>query len=99
MAVPKHATIPKKVTLSHNQHQTGANPIDAVLSVDDSITWEYSGDFVVVFEHETPFASWNFYPGNNNSGLPKKEVKHNHPYKYTVYIDGDRLDPNVIIRP
>jgi|SRR5579864_1908664 len=99
MPVPKHATIPKKVALSHNHHQTGANPIDAVLSVDDSITWEYSGDFVVVFEKETPFASWNFYPGNTNSGAPKKDVKHNHPYKYTVYIDGDRLDPNVIIRP
>ena len=100
MAVPKHVTMPKKVVLTHKQHQKpDADPMDVVISVDDSVKWDYLGNFFVVFEHETPFESWNFFSGNANSGLPRKDVKHNHPYKYTVYIDGDRLDPNVIIRP
>lgn len=100
MAVPKHAAMPTKVVLSHKQHQKPvAAPADVVITVNDSVKWDYPGNFVVVFETETPFESWNFYPGNASSGLPRSDVKHNHPYKYTVYIDGDRLDPNVIIRP
>jgi hypothetical protein len=54
---------------------------------------------VVVFEDETPFDSWYFYPGNNMSGKPRPDVERNHPYKYSVHIDGQRRDPNVIIRP
>jgi hypothetical protein len=72
--------------------------LQVAITAEETVTWEYSGN-VVVFEHETPFESWNFYSGNANPGLPRKDVLHKHPYKYTVFIDGDRLDPNVIIRP
>ena len=57
------------------------------------------GDFVVVFETETPFDSWYFYPGNHVSSTPRSDVEHDHCYKYSVHIDGKRHDPNVIIRP
>lgn len=100
MAVRNPVNVPKHVKLSHPPHQNPhADPGDIVISVDDSVKWDYQGDFVVVFENETPFQSWYFYPGNDTSGKPRPDVKHNHPYKYSVHIDGKREDPNVIIRP
>jgi hypothetical protein len=100
MGYRKPVAIPKPVKLSHVPHkQPHADPQDIVITVDDSVKWDYPGDFVVVFESETPFDSWYFYPGNNRSGKPRTDVEHNHPYKYSVHIDGKRLDPNVIIRP
>jgi hypothetical protein len=100
MGVAKTIAMPKTVKLSHKPHKAPkTEPDDIIITANDSIKWDYQGDFVVVFEKETPFDSWNFYPGNNISSAPKADVKHNHPYKYTVYIDGDRHDPNVIIRP
>jgi hypothetical protein len=100
MGVRKPATIPKIVNLSHRPHEEPhAEPKDIVISVEDSVKWDYPGDFVVIFEGETPFDSWYFYPGNNMSGKPRPDVEHNHSYKYSVHIDGHRRDPNVIIRP
>ena len=100
MAERKPVNMPKNVKLSHPPHgNPHADPDEIVISVDDSVKWDYRGDFVVVFEEETPFQSWYFYPGINTSGKPLPDVKHNHPYKYSVHIDGKRLDPKVIIRP
>lgn len=100
MGERKPVNIPKSVKLSHPSHQKPhADPDEIVISVDDSVKWDYRGDFVVTFEEETPFESWYFYPGNDTSGKPKPDAKHNHPYKYSVLIDGKRLDPKVIIRP
>ncbi len=100
MGVRKPVAIPKNVKLSHQpHHEPDADPEDIVIGVEDSVKWDYAGDFVVVFEKETPFDSWYFYPGNSISSKPRPDVEHNHPYKYTVHIDGERRDPNVIIRP
>jgi len=100
MGATKPVTMPRNVHLSHLPHENPhVEPKDVEIGVDDSVKWNYSGDFVVVFEEETPFDSWYFYPGNDMSGKPRPDVEHNHPYKYTVHIDGKRLDPNVIIRP
>jgi hypothetical protein len=100
MGVRKPATMPRIVKLSHRAHEEPhAEPRDIVISVEESVKWDYPGDFVVLFERETPFDSWYFYPGNNMSGKPRHDVEHNRPYKYSVHIDGRRLDPNVIIRP
>jgi hypothetical protein len=100
MGERKPVTMPRTVKLSHVQKQKPhAEPKDMVITAEDSVIWEYRGDFVVVFEEETPFESWYFYPGNNISGKPRLDVKHNHSYKYSVHIDGKQLDPNVIIRP
>ena len=100
MGVRKTVTMPKTVKLSHLPHEEPqADPKDIVISIEDSVKWDYPGNFVVVFEKETPFDSWYFYPGNNMSGKPRSDVEHNHYYKYSVHIDGKRLDPNVIIRP
>jgi len=100
MGERKPVNMPKNVKLNHPpQQKPQADPDEIVISVDDSVKWDYAGDFVVVFEEETPFESWYFYPGNNISGTPRPDVKHEHPYKYSVYIDGERQDPKVIIRP
>lgn len=100
MGVRKPVILPKTVKLSHLPHQEPhADPKDIVIGTEDSVKWDYPGDFVVVFEDETPFDSWYFYPGNNRSGKPRPDVERNHPYKYSVHIDGQRRDPNVIIRP
>jgi len=97
MGVAQPVAIPKNVALSHPPPQ--AHPDSVIITVNDSVKWDYAGDFVVVFEKETPFDSWYFYPGQNVSGVPRPDVKHDYPYKYTVHIDGDRRDPIVIIRP
>jgi len=100
MAMRKPVILPKVVKLSRKLHEEpSAEPRDIVISVEDSVKWDFPGDFVVIFEHETPFEGWYFFPGNAISGKPKADVKHNHPYKYSVHIDGKRRDPNVIIRP
>jgi hypothetical protein len=100
MGARKPATMPRTVKLSHRPHEEPhADPKDIEISMEESVKWDYSGDFVVVFEKETPFESWYFYPGNNMSGKPRPDVEHNHAYKYSVHIDGKRRDPNVIIRP
>jgi hypothetical protein len=100
MGVAQPVAIPKTVALSHQPHQPpGATPDSVSITVNDSVKWDYAGDFVVVFENETPFDSWYFFPGHNISSLPRPDVKHNYPYKYTVHIGGDKHDPNVIIKP
>ena len=100
MGVAKSLHMPRTVHLSHKPPgKPHADPDDIVITMNEKVTWDYSGDFVVTFETETPFDSWYFYPGNNVSSLPRPDVKHNHPYKYSVHIDGKRRDPNVIIRP
>jgi hypothetical protein len=101
MGVAQPVAIPKTVGLSHQPHQPPeANPDSVTITVNDSVKWECAEDFVVVFENnETPFDSWYFFPGQNVSGLPRRDVKHDYPYKYTVHIGGDKHDPNVIIKP
>lgn len=100
MGVAQPVAIPKIVALKHQAHQPpNANPDSVSITVSDSVKWECLEDFVVIFENETPFDSWYFFPGQNVSGLPRPDVKLNYPYKYTVHIGGDRNDPNVIIQP
>jgi len=100
MGVAETIAIPKTVRLSHKPHKAPhTEPEDIVITMNDRVKWDYDGDFVVVFEKETPFDSWYFYPGNNISSTPRPDVEHEHRYKYTVHIDGKQHDPNVIIRP
>jgi hypothetical protein len=100
MGVAQSLHIPKTVRLSQKPHEAPhTEPEDVVITMDERVKWDYPGDFVVVFETETPFDSWYFYPGNSVSSTPRPDVEHNHPYKYSVHIDGKRRDPNVIIRP
>lgn len=100
MGVAKSLHIPKTVRLSHKPHEAPhTEPEDVVITMNEKVKWDYAGDFVVVFEKETPFDSWYFYPGNNVSSTPRPDAEHNHPYKYSVHIDGKKSDPNVIIRP
>ena len=100
MGSAKPVSIPKTVRLSHEPHEKPhTEPEDAVIKMHERVKWDYRGDFVVIFDKETPFDSWYFYPGNNVSSIPRSDVKHNHHYKYTVHIGGKRHDPNVIIRP
>ena len=100
MGVANTLSMPKIVRLGHKpHHRPHADPDEIEITVNDRVKFDYDGDFVVVFEDETPFDSWYFYPGNHTSSLPRPDVEHNHCYKYTVHIDGKKYDPNVIIRP
>lgn len=100
MGSAKPVSIPKTVRLSHKPHEKPhTEPEDIVITMHERVKWDYAGDFVVVFETETPFDSWYFYPGNHVSSSPRSDVEHHHRYKYSVHIDGKRHDPNVIIRP
>jgi hypothetical protein len=88
----KHAKIKK---------QTGAEPDVLIIESDEEVVWDApdgGGEFNVHFE-DSPFAKNDFDNGDNTSGLPIK-----HPpgkpkcYKYSVKVDGQIIDPIVIVR-
>jgi hypothetical protein len=101
MGVAETIAIPRSIKLHHKKEHEAphADPDDIVITMSDRVIWEYSEDFLVVFEKETPFDRWYFYPGNNISSTPRPDVKHNHKYKYSVHVNGAKRDPNIIIRP
>ena len=99
MGSAKPVSIPKTVRLSHKPHEKPHTEPEDVAITCARGSWHYRGDFVVVFETETPFDSWYFYPANHVSSTPRSDVEHDHCYKYSVHIGGQRHDPNVIIRP
>jgi len=72
------------------------------LSRDQEINWECSGEVKecrVVFKGASPFEERVFGGRSIHSGRPRPEV---HPdysirYRYSVTVDGDTIDPEVIV--
>lgn len=74
---------------------TGGGNMELVWTCSDP-----SVDFEVIFEKKTPFHTSKFNKKANHTGKITDQANNaNSPYKYTVIIDGQRLDPTVIIRP
>jgi hypothetical protein len=60
----------------------------------DEIEWDAGGkEFVVTFA-DSPFKSHYFHESRKRSGKGQKTG----PYEYKVLIDGQELDPSVIIK-
>ena len=91
-----------KVTI---KHEPGFPPVVypesayVSLSRDQEIVWECSKECRVVFKGASPFEERVFGGGSIHSGRPRPEV---HPdysitYRYSVTVDGDTIDPEVIV--
>jgi len=63
----------------------------------DSIQWVPMGDFkfYVCFGNRTPFGSYHFNNGVDKSG---EAVGVEDTYKYNVEVEGNVLDPDVIVQ-
>lgn len=58
--------------------------------------WSTSHDWAVVFDGTTPFDRHYYSPCNpGNSHIVGSEAS----YKYTVYVDGQSVDPIIIVDP
>lgn len=90
-------------------HQDGSPPtvdndsvvIDREQGGDNvEIVWRCSStakNFYICFPSRSPFQQRHFHQGNSHSGTITGDATG--PYKYNVEIDGQILDPQVIIRP
>ncbi len=104
MAAQQPAKQPVKVTIKHtagNPPTIDKNRVKLSSSGKDEVEWQPDPadlKFVVCFEKDTPFSSWHFHPGQRQSGPPTVGAR-GEPYKYTIEVDGDRLDPEIKIDP
>ena len=95
------ATI-KRVTITKSGTPGGKptlslDPVSISISRGEEVEWVAAGgeDFVVSFGAKTPFGKRYFHENRGRSGQirgPKDT------YKYTVLIEGQELDPSVIIQ-
>jgi hypothetical protein len=102
---PSGSLVPVPVNITH----TGATPsVDSDTIVIDrrqggenlEVVWLCNAPgktFHICFPKGSPFIQAHFSSGDNHSGRIKPDVSG--PYKYTVEIDGQVLDPTVIIKP
>jgi hypothetical protein len=103
---PSGSTVPVPVNINHT---TGASPsvdnfsvvIDRAQGGDNlEIVWLCNAPgktFYICFPKGSPFQQSHFGNGNSHSGkiLPSASGT----YKYNVEIEGQILDPQVIVRP
>jgi hypothetical protein len=65
----------------------------------EHVKWTADGDFdfSICFERDTPFQSRHFHRGSSLSGIPVAHATGR--YKYCVEVDGQTLDPQIIVQP
>lgn len=96
---------PQRITvkIKHNPGNAPSVDQDSVhvwATQGDEIEWvcdNPSKDFRVRFEDKTPFNQSEYHSKNNRTGAVKTDAKGS--YKYSVEIDGKKLDPDVIVHP
>jgi hypothetical protein len=92
----------KRVTITKSSQPDGTpsvsmDPVELSIKENEEVEWKSAGgeDFVVTLK-KTPFEKHSFHEGRGKSGPIK--VREKKTYKYTVFIDGQELDPSVIIK-
>ena len=92
----------RTVVITPGPGPTGApsvNPQSVDVYPDDTVEWKCATgcDFDVVFidPAKKPFKDRGFNKKHNNSDKPTGAVG---TYKYSVYVEGGHIDPDVIIR-
>ena len=92
---------PHKVTITFSGGKLSVKPEAREISIEkgEHIVWVADGDFdfYVCFERDTPFVSHHFSKQDNASGRPRSTATGR--YKYCVEVDGQILDPDVIVKP
>jgi hypothetical protein len=92
---------PHKVIVSYKNGEIAVHPSSVSIekAKNEHVQWVADGDFdfVVRFDTETPFGSKTFHRQNSASGKARPEAIGT--YKYSVEVNGNTLDPDVIVRP
>jgi hypothetical protein len=92
---------PRRVTISRSGGRLSVEPpaIEIETPKGEHIEWVADGDFdfFVCFERDTPFLSHHFSRHNPASGRPRPTATGR--YKYCVEVEGQLLDPDVIVKP
>jgi hypothetical protein len=92
---------PFEVTISYKGGKISVNPeaVELDKTKGHHVVWVADGDFdfYICFERDTPFAGRHFHKGSNASGRPRSSATGR--YKYWVEIDGQVLDPDIIVKP
>ncbi len=86
-------------------HQPGSPPrvypesAYVSLGADQEIVWECSKDCKVVFKGASPFDQRVFAGSSIHSGRPRPDVQPDYSisYRYSVTVDTDTIDPEVIV--
>jgi hypothetical protein len=67
----------------------------------EEVVWESDYPFRIDFEGESPFYESQFDHTNRVSGLVRRGVLGSkyHEYKYTIEVNGEKLDPKILIFP
>jgi hypothetical protein len=93
----------KTITIRKGQTEPEVNPftVDVSIKAGDDVEWKCGedGDFLVCFD-DTPFDESHFHKARKRSGPIKITLKEGEKYcKYSVEINGQWLDPGIIVRP
>jgi hypothetical protein len=90
IVITKSATPDGKPTVS-------MDPVELSIKAGEQVEWKAAGgeDFVVSFGSKTPFGKHYFHESRKRSGGIRGNKD---TYKYTVLIEGQELDPSVIIK-
>lgn len=106
MAAPKAAFEPKKVTI---RPVPGGKPmvkpvrVKLSLAKHDTVEWHCTdpgAKWRVEFDpQKTPFEGHVFHPEKLKSGAIRVRPRKPAYYKYDVVVNGERLDPGVVVNP
>ncbi len=92
---------PFEITVSYQGGKISVKPeaMELDKTKGHQVIWKADGDFDfhICFERDSPFTSRHFNNHSNTSGRPRPSATG--LYKYCVEVDGQVLDPDVIIRP
>lgn len=101
MAAPDKGvvTLPKKVKINFANGEPSVDNENVVLwsTEGDQLEWVSDHDFVICFPRNSPFKSNHFGSHNPRSGSIKPGASGK--YKYNVEVNGQILDPTVIVKP
>lgn len=94
---------PKRVNILHrpgNKPAVDQDKIEIWSTRNEEVEWvcDHPGqEFYICFEKRSPFQQQHFHSGNNRSGPIQPGASGS--YKYSIEVNGQVLDPTVIIKP
>jgi hypothetical protein len=92
----------KTITIRKGQTEPEVNPftVDVSIKAGDDVEWQCDEDVLVCFD-ETPFDESHFSRARKRSGPITTTVEGGEEKycKYSVEINGQWLDPGIIVRP
>lgn len=101
MAAPDKGPVqmPKRVRINfaNGMPSVDNEAIELWSTEGEQVEWVSDHNFVICFPRESPFESRHFHTGSRVSGKIRPGATGR--YKYNVEVNGQVLDPTVIIKP